>query len=109
MIVNVMGAKQTTIDSMIKNFIKDNRVEAKWRVGDRTHKLTKDQKLAMRSWVDDDCTILLWKLSSKCLVMFGIMMLETKICRILTAFSYTIKRVHLQPVWSNNAAAIVVR
>ena len=50
MIANVMGAKRTTIDSIINKFVKEGRVEAKQRGGNKASKLTDDQKTTIRSW-----------------------------------------------------------
>uniref|UniRef100_A0A914VBR6 Uncharacterized protein n=1 Tax=Plectus sambesii TaxID=2011161 RepID=A0A914VBR6_9BILA len=47
-IAKVMGVKRPTIDTIIKKFLEEGRVEAKKRGGDKAHKLTDEQKLAVR-------------------------------------------------------------
>ena len=109
MIANVMGVKRTTVNSIINKFTKEGRVETKQRGGVKAHKLTEDQKTAIRGWVDDDCSITLPRLKEKCLATFGVAVSPSTIGRVLKAFYYTIKRVHLQPVHRNDAAAIEAR
>jgi len=48
MIANVMGVKRTTVNSIINKFTKEGRVETKQRGGVKAHKLTEDQKTAIR-------------------------------------------------------------
>ena len=108
MIANVMGAKRTTIDSIINKFVKEGRVEAKQRGGNKASKLTDDQKTTIRSCVDDGCSITLPRLKDKCLATFGVAVSEATISRLLRAFSYT-KRVHLQPARRDDAEAIEAR
>ncbi|WKY07753.1 hypothetical protein Q1695_007318 [Nippostrongylus brasiliensis] len=62
MISRIMGVKRTTIDSIIKIFIKDGRVKAKKRGGEkRDTKLPKEQKHLIKTWIDNDCSITLLK------------------------------------------------
>uniref|UniRef100_A0A914UP31 Tc1-like transposase DDE domain-containing protein n=1 Tax=Plectus sambesii TaxID=2011161 RepID=A0A914UP31_9BILA len=93
--------------SMIANVM--GRVEAQQRGGVKAHKLTEDQKTTIRNWVNNDSSITLPRLKEKCLATFGVAVSSSTIGRILEAFSYTIKRVHLQPVRRNDAAAIEAR
>uniref|UniRef100_A0A914VGZ7 Tc1-like transposase DDE domain-containing protein n=1 Tax=Plectus sambesii TaxID=2011161 RepID=A0A914VGZ7_9BILA len=88
MIASVMGVKRTTISSIISKLTKEGRVETQQHGGVKTHKLTEDQK---------------------CLAAFGVAVSSFTIGRILKAFAYTIKQVHLQPVRRNDAAAIEAR
>ncbi|WKY01110.1 hypothetical protein Q1695_015258 [Nippostrongylus brasiliensis] len=67
MISRIMGTKRTTIDYIIKIFIKDGRVKAKKRGGEkRATKLSEEQKHLIKTWIDDDCSITLRKMKQKC-------------------------------------------
>uniref|UniRef100_A0A914XVQ5 Transposase n=1 Tax=Plectus sambesii TaxID=2011161 RepID=A0A914XVQ5_9BILA len=83
---------------IIKKFLEEGRVEAKKRGGDKAHKLTDEQKLAVRGWAEEDRRISLAKLKEKCLSTFGVAVSEATISRLLKTFSSTAtRRTPLQP------------
>ncbi|PIO68931.1 hypothetical protein TELCIR_09263 [Teladorsagia circumcincta] len=85
-----MGIKRTTVDSIIKVYTKEGRVQQKRRGGVRGQKLTEEQIQLITSWVDDDCSITLKKIQEKCADTFGIAVSQSTINRALAAFSYTV-------------------
>ncbi|WKX90598.1 hypothetical protein Q1695_009446 [Nippostrongylus brasiliensis] len=110
MISRIVGTKRTTIDSIIKIFIKDGRVKTKKRGGEkRATKLSEEQKHLIKTWIDDDCSITLRKMKQKYLSTFGIDVSMSTINRLLGSFSYTVKRTHLQPLRRNDADSIEAR
>uniref|UniRef100_A0A914X2D1 Transposase n=1 Tax=Plectus sambesii TaxID=2011161 RepID=A0A914X2D1_9BILA len=83
---------------ILKKFLEEGRVEAKKRGGDKAHKLTDEQKLAVRRWAEEDRRISLAKLKEKCLSTFGVAVSEATISRLLKTFSSTAtRRTPLQP------------
>jgi transposase len=107
-ISGILGVNKSTVHSVIKVYCKENRVDSKKRGGARS-KLTEEAKATIRSWVDEDCSITLRRLKERSSAELQIDVTEKTIDRCLSAFQYTLKRVHVQPERRNTEEAIQVR
>ena len=105
-ISDIMKLKRSTVDSIIKVYLTEGRTTALRRGGEQTKKLTDEHLVALREWIDDDCSISLIKLVAVLKRRFGIVVSKTTVDRALVGFSYTVKRVYVQPERRNDAEAI---
>ena len=109
-IAEVLRLKRTTLHGIIRTFLQEGRITKKARGGPRGKKLTPDQEEAIRSFVDQDCSISLRKLKEKCAEELHVNVSEKTIDRTLsTTFRYTLKRTHSMPERRNDDAAIRAR
>jgi transposase len=100
-IAQILGINRSTVNGVIKIYQKENRITGKKRGGVQTKKLTEGHQDQIRRWVDEDCSLTLRQLKTRCLDQLQVSVSETTINRCLYAFHYSVKRVHLLPVRRN--------
>jgi transposase len=98
-----------TVCGIISLFRKENQIEKKTRGGNRAQKLTNEEKSRVLEWVDKDCSLTLKALSAKCLSELNISAAPSTIGRVLRAFHYSLKRIHLLPERRNDEQALDIR
>lgn len=108
-ISRVLGIKPTTISTILRVYISENRVEAKKRGRPPVRKLSDIQKDAIRGWVDDNCSLSLSELKARCEAEFNVVVCEKTVGRVLDSFHYTMKRAYTHPVRRNDLEALQIR
>ncbi|KAI5154731.1 hypothetical protein ENBRE01_3456, partial [Enteropsectra breve] len=96
-IARLFQKPRTTISSVIKKYLETGEVEASRRGGNTESKLSFEQKAQIKEWIDADCCISIARLKRKILEEFSISVSNSTIHRAVCGFSYTLKRIHLQP------------
>jgi len=105
-ISRITGVNLSTIYSIIKIYIKENRVESKVKGGDRRKSLSAEQIDSLKCWIDEDCSITLESMKKKLKETYDISVCTTTIHNYVGLFSYSLKRISVLPVKRNDLAAI---
>lgn len=108
-IAEVLGLKIGAVYAAIAIYKKENRDTKKRRGRPRQAALNDANKLSIREWVDDDCSITLARLKQKCLSELNVNASEKTIGRCLDGFHYTVKRVDILPERRNTEEVRVSR
>ncbi|KAI5152175.1 hypothetical protein ENBRE01_2626 [Enteropsectra breve] len=108
-IARLFQKPRTTIFSVIKKYLETGEVEASRRGGNTESKLSLEQKAQIKEWIDADCCIIIARLKRKILEEFSISVSYSTIHRAVCGFSYTLKRIYLQPARRNYEASIEAR
>lgn len=82
-VARVLRLNRSTVHGIVKTFVDEDRVEKLQRGGQRPKKLTQEQEEAIRSWVNDDCSLTLKALSERCLTDLGISISQKTVDRVL--------------------------
>ena len=106
MIADIMMINRNTVDSIIESHQSSANVANQTKVESRSHILTEEEKGAVKSWVDDDCSRSLSSLANECQNQFDKKVSVSTIQRVLEKFAFTMKRVHSQPVKRNTSSTI---
>lgn len=92
--------------SIVSNYNTKGQINAIKRGGDHSSKLSIEQKILIKSWVDEDATITLKELSNKLNISCGLNVSTSTINRCLNNFHYTLKNLTLVPVRRNTPSTI---
>lgn len=101
--------KKTTVHEIVKNYIRTGSMFAKRRGGLTTSKLTDQQKICIKSWVEEDVTISLNSICQRVNNEFNILIAKSTVARILDAFHFSLKRIHKIPEKRNDTHTILLR
>jgi len=105
----MLNIKESTIYNIIRVYSGTGRIQRGKCGGNRPKILNEEMKLAIKTLVDDDCTISLKSISEKISTQYGITVCKNTINRVLEGFNYSVKRVSLIPTRRNDEAAISAR
>ncbi|KAI5154203.1 hypothetical protein ENBRE01_3330 [Enteropsectra breve] len=108
-IVRLSQKPRSTIISIINKYLETGETDAAKRGGIPTPKLTDEMKNQIREWIDENCSITIARLKFKIMEAYNISVSASTIYRAVIGFSYTLKRVHLEPVRRNDQTAIDAR
>ncbi|XP_049292935.1 uncharacterized protein LOC125768818 isoform X3 [Anopheles funestus] len=109
MIAEMLSLKRPTVHSILKSYWKTGEYEARKRGGIKTKKLTSAILVDMQSWMDEDCSISLSKLSQKIYECHAIRVSKPTIARAIKNFNYSFKRVKILPERRNNSSTVEER
>ena len=108
-ISTIMNINRTTVHSIIRRFLLTGSSESLPRGGVRPRKITNEISNAIKRWVDEDCGLSLSALVRKVMNDYNIVVSISTIVRCITAFNYTLKRIHYIPERRNDPANIELR
>ncbi|KAF7685760.1 hypothetical protein CDIK_3491 [Cucumispora dikerogammari] len=108
-ISTIIGIKVTTVHEIIKKMQRTGKSVGEKRGGSRESKLSPEQKICVKEWVDKDCSLSLRKLCAKAQEEFGINLSKSSVDRILSGFQYSLKRIHYISERQNNSGVIETR
>jgi transposase len=105
-IARLYSCNCSTVSRIIKTYLNEGRVKAMLRGGKRPRSLSNEHNEAIRSYIDEDCTISLERIGNRLISEFGINVSINTIARAIKNFSYTLKRVSPTPERRNNKISI---
>jgi transposase len=108
-IAEILGINRSTVYGIIKAYKDDGRIQAKMRGGVQAKKLSPLHREQVKSWVDENCSLTLKSLATKCCETFNISVSQKTIDRCLADFHYTVKRTSSQPELRNSQDVLVKR
>ena len=108
-ISNLMDLKRTTVHQIIKKYQETGQIVAERRAGEKESKLNQEQKNAIKSWIDEDCTLSLRAITEKVFETFQIRICKTKAMKYVKGFHYILKRVNFVPERGNDQSTITQR
>ena len=108
-ISQILDINRTTVIEIIKKYLSTGIIHAQRRGSLPSSKLSMEQKLVIKSWVDADCALSLKTLADKVMDEFSISVSKSTINRILDNFNYSLKKIHLLPERRNATDNIQVR
>jgi transposase len=90
-IANFLGLQRTTVHMVIKKYLSTGIIEPKTRTVFAPQKLSEENKIVIKQWIDDNCTLTLRAISQMVLTEFNIVVSKSTIAKIITEFSYSLK------------------
>lgn len=99
----------SAVSKIIKNYQKTGVLNAKAKGGDNRSKLSQEQKMAIRCWVDENCLITLNEMRLRVIETFNLTVSCSTIDRCLKEFHYTVKQVVTIPKQRNSENTIQKR
>lgn len=99
----------SAVSKIIKNYQKTGVLNAKAKGGDNRSKLSQEQKMAIRYWVDENCLITLNEMRLRVIETFNLTVSCSTIDRCLKEFHYTVKQVVTIPKQRNSENTIQKR
>jgi transposase len=98
-----------TIYRIISAYLAEGRVDAKPCGGQKPQLLNDEHKEAIRSYINDDCTITLETIRQRLMDTFGVQVSIASIHRAINGFSYTLKSISPTPERRNDEVTIYRR
>ena len=108
-ISQILDINRTTVIAIIKKYLSTGIIHAQRRGSLPTSKLSMEQMIIVKSWVDADCALSLKALADIVMDEFSITVSKSTINRILDNLNYSFKTIHLIPERQNATDNIQVR
>jgi transposase len=105
-IAEILGIERTTVSSIFKSYINTGLFEKKVRILNTPEKLSIENKNTIKTWIDENCTLSLRSIATRCLFEFNVAVSKSTIGNLMNKFSYSLKRVHLIPQRRNDHECI---
>lgn len=106
-ICDAFSIKRQTLNSIIKVYEKENRINKKPKGG--SMKLTSEERMKIKGWLDEDCTLTLSNIQKKLELEFNLKVSLSTIDRAIKSFHYTVKRRSLIPNRRNDPEVVELR
>ena len=108
-ITEILKFKRQTVNSIIKIYNTEGRINKLKRGGRHNEKLNNEQKNEIKEWINENASITLLEISNKINAKYHILISKSTISRIIENFHYSFKRISLIPVRRNNQETKLIR
>ncbi|XP_049292942.1 uncharacterized protein LOC125768820 isoform X2 [Anopheles funestus] len=108
-IAETLNINRSTVYNVLRKYNETMKIEADKRGKVMEKKITPAIHDQIIAWIDEDCTISLYVLTSRILEKFNVRVCRSTVAKEIGEFNYSLKTLYLDPEKRNDANALLAR